>query len=422
MSDYYSSPNDPRAVREIAEKYGFCLVKGLFSPAEIEDFEARAAAVPRLKDGGFPDLYSCPSLRHAMLDERVRNIAHELLGPDLVYYRETAIAYEDTPGALTDNPFTEFHCDAKGTRDNLQKFWNGNDGEVYPAYRFALYFRNYRDYSGGLKVGVRTHVHKSERFRQYYDAAGVRTLPITPQWVENYILDLPSAPFELYNVPSVPGDLVIFNLRTFHSAGALRYRSRPGFATLPIVDEAVKNSFPDLLLPPSPGCRNALFFDYGARSEALDYYIKWRALESAGTETATAPLCEEAIPGIQIRNDRAILAIGTLLTVVMKSAKIDLDAVATTQCEKIMRSELGAKFIRLCLGHVQYSPYHPHFDVAGFQVGYERDPKAAFLKAIREIRSAFVHFRERKKAQKSDAGLPPYPEPQPIETSKYAAT
>ena len=43
----------------------------------------------------------------------------------------------------------------------------------------------------------------------------------------------------LNNVPSEPGDLVIWNLRTLHSAGARRLIARPEMAMLPQFEEEI---------------------------------------------------------------------------------------------------------------------------------------------------------------------------------------
>lgn len=96
--------------------------------------------------------------------------------------------------------------------------------------------------------------------------------------VGNQSVKAPTPLFPIYNIPSAPGDLVIFNLRTFHSAGYLLLKENHHAQMLPDFELHMLKRYPELFEPYPMGERNALFFDYGAPSEALDLYIKWRAL------------------------------------------------------------------------------------------------------------------------------------------------
>jgi len=84
----------------------------------------------------------------------------------------------------------------------------------------------------------------------------------------------------LYIVPSEPGDLVIWNLRTMHSAGARRLAAKPNLAMWPKFQDEIFQNIPNVFLP-LPGPRNAFFFDYGTATEEVDLYIKHRSLRVA---------------------------------------------------------------------------------------------------------------------------------------------
>jgi hypothetical protein len=79
----------------------------------------------------------------------------------------------------------------------------------------------------------------------------------------------------LYDVPSRPGDLVIWNLRTLHAAGFRALQAHPEIAMHPAVEAEMAAKWPDLLRPVA-GPRLALFFDLAAPAEDVDLYIKSR--------------------------------------------------------------------------------------------------------------------------------------------------
>jgi hypothetical protein len=393
MSEFYSTSFNPVAIKHISETYGFCLIKGFFSHPEMVELEGRMKEFSRVPGGESADLYSCPSLRHVMLNERVLEIAHVLMGERLVYYRETAIAYEEQPGRLTKKPFRELHCDAKGTSESLFDFWNGNVDEIYPAYRFAVYFRDYRNFSGGLKVGVSSHRHNFQRYLQYSIALGVQSLPFVKQMVGDVVLEMPIQPFELYNVCSEPGDLVIFNLRTFHSAGAMRFKKRPALAVLPLVEESVLTDQPELASPTPEGCRNAIFFDYGAKSEAIDYYIKWRAIHSPEINRAISPLNNTKHSDFDIRNDAALFSTGMAISQYLKQISLEIAPEQKSLLRKAVPHHLIDRFVELGTGYEQYTVKHSFFDAGSFNSKMRDDPDGAVVEAANDIRKFGLEYQ-----------------------------
>jgi hypothetical protein len=232
MSDYYVSANDPATAKSIAEKFGFCLVRGVFSPEEMASLE-RDLATAYVEFGGegavLPDLYMLPSLQWLLLDPRIQRFARALLGEQLVYYRETAANYENTPGPITQNTFREYHCDARGTRADL--FGAPADGQIYPSYRFAIYFRNYRDHSGGLKVAPGSHLRPYLYDRIYQVSDVVKKLPAVEHIIGNGVLTIPAAPMELYNVSDGALQCALRTRRSGHLQ--LAHVSFGGRATFP---------------------------------------------------------------------------------------------------------------------------------------------------------------------------------------------
>lgn len=372
MSDPYVSGNDPAAVKIIAEKHGFCLVRGVFTPDEVSRIENGLAAAHAQFEGAIPDLSVVPQLRWILSDARVRDIARALLGETLVYYRETNAPYESAPGPITGNPFTEYHCDARGTPEHLYDWAFDPRASAFPGYRFAVYLRNYRDYSGGLKVAPGSHLRAFTEDRRLSLEDFAMSLPLERQRIGNIKATFPKAPIELYNVPSMPGDLVIFSLRCFHSAGALRAQGDPAFAVLPLYEKPLLGiAPPGTFAPTSPGPRNALFFDFAAPSEEIDYYIKGRALLQDTVLDPAIDYRAMTLDGVVTRNDRLIVALALRLT--------------NSAAPPATVREDAEELLRLCGSHGEFSAHHLSFDRALLAGAGTRDRIDAAMDLARDI-------------------------------------
>jgi hypothetical protein len=361
MSDYYACDATPAAVKSVAEAYGFSLVKGVFSAGEMESLEQDLATAHTELGGQMPDLASIPALQWLLHDPRITDIARALLGDTLVYYRETAAGYERVPGALTRNTFAEYHCDARGTAEDLWKIPRHLD-RLYPAYRFAIYFRDYRKFSGGLKVAPGSHLRDHRVDSACNQPEYMKQIPRIPLAIGNAAVHLPIPPMELYNVPSEPGDIVIFSLRCFHSAGALRFKHRPTFSLFPSYEKFTQENAPYICEPVAPGARNAIFFDFGAPTDLLDYYVKWRALVSPADLRHAFNYQSISLPKNTIlRNDRIIIPL---------AQRIVDDGPEAGQ------RQLAQDLVTLCDSHTEFASEHALFDRDVLQRSVER-PHAA---------------------------------------------
>jgi hypothetical protein len=277
LSDPYSASfDDLDSIRRITEAHGFCLVKNMFSPEQMDRLEHGLAADHATFNEQLPELLSCPSIRWAALEPRVLAAAHALMDGPLYYYGESHLDFEKEIGPRSLSPFSTPHFDARGSRESLNPFWSSPTDEIFRGYRFAIYFRDYKRYSGGLMVGVGSH-------RGDLKSHGVGA-PLKLQYIQlkfgeqTFTVGYPEYP--LYIVPSEPGDLVIWNLRTMHSAGARRLAAKPNLAMWPRYQDKIFKIIPNVFLP-LPGPRNAFFFDYGTATEEVDLYIKHRSLRVA---------------------------------------------------------------------------------------------------------------------------------------------
>ena len=358
MSDrYQASARDLPAIRAVCEEYGFCLVKDAVSAAQREVLLAGMKAASDAHRGGpLPDLLGLPEVRQIYFDTRLLDIARALLGPRLVYDGEGTLNFEESIGAHTLNPFTTLHCDATGMPNDINAVWKSPTDAIYQAYRFGIYFQDYRKASGALKVIVGSH--KGDP--QSYMGTQLLSNTTTQRAIGDRVLGYVEMNHPLYNLPSAPGDVVIWNLRTFHSAGAKQFAADPSFAVHPDIEIQLADT-PGLFTPP-PGPRNALFFDYAAPCEEIDLYIKCRARPKPSTlalllarrsdDEATKALASEH--GVDLRFDGIIMGIAAQLFMMERGAR----SAAADAAIAALRKRLS----RLLIQHREYSWYFPLFD------------------------------------------------------------
>ena len=79
--------------------------------------------------------------------------------------------------------------------------------------------------------------------------------------------------FNSINIDSQAGDVIIWNLRTCHSANALRVKYFKNLSIRPSIENLLEKYFPQIFLP-RENDRAVIFSDFGKMSEPLINYIK----------------------------------------------------------------------------------------------------------------------------------------------------
>ncbi len=390
MSNPYAAAcGDHESIRRIAEAHGVCLVKGVLSPAEMEALALDVATTHEQFSGSKPDILSCPLLSWLAVDPRILSIARALMPGELVYYGESNIAYERKLGDL--KPYDDLHVDALGLPTTLRSYWEGSPGQIFRGYRFAVYLQDYSQASGGLKVAIGSHVAPLDRLGL------TATLKVKPKTLhiagKEYVYGDP--PFLLHNVPSQPGDLVVWSLRTMHSAGARRLVSHPDLALHPQFERQLFKQDPSLFAEP-PGPRNAIFFDYGAPEEELDLYIKCRSLgydPSREGQTQRWAFDSPAVRrqvaglGIRMRHDAIIMTCCAKLTDIRKAIARPalLPPELTLEGARVIEKKLSARLWPLLNEHSEFSPYFTLFSrekFAELAAGSKTDAEAYAVQAV----------------------------------------
>lgn len=379
MPETYSAAfTDLEAIRNIAETHGFCLIKNVFSPEEIHRLSEGLANDHAAFGGALPEIMSCPSLRWAALDKRILSVARTLLPEPLYYYGESHLDFENEIGPRTLNPFSKPHIDARGSRDSLKPFWSSETDALFRGYRFAIYLQDYKNWSGGLLVADGSHKGSLERLG--IGAPAPATTLALKIGAHTFNISQPETP--LYIIPSEPGDLVVWNLRTLHSAGARRLAAKPDLAMLPVFEDEIAKAIPNAFLP-QPGPRNAIFFDYGTGAEEVDLYIKYRSLQVDQDRLVQTKDWSYDEPAVQDLLEAE--NINVRFDPIIASLCVQIDMLKNEGAEESVIAKVRSRLFPLLKQHKEFSPYFSLFSAQTFDDMAREDEGAAANYAIDSV-------------------------------------
>ncbi len=223
------------------QRDGFVIARSVFSPSEIDGFRAavvreaeRAKRLGRMFEAKgdeivpVGDLQGREGLRSIVFDDRLLRVARTLLGRDgLVYFGDSSV--------MVGGDIRGYHKD-NSVRDRASHpDWQS----PYTLLRMGIYLQDHERFSGGLKVRRGSHLFPD-----------VTTGAIVA-------------------VPTRPGDVVIWSLRTTHSGHTVRLRGAPWLPLQPRFEARL----PKALRIPEPCTRLAAFITYGLDDAHLKRYI-----------------------------------------------------------------------------------------------------------------------------------------------------
>jgi hypothetical protein len=255
----------PTVNKEQFDKDGFMIFKKIFSSEEIERFRSDcyrqyeedskaglAYSVPNTNARTVKgDMLSKKFLRKILMDERVIAVGREILGHDIVYFRDST--FQIGVG------LRGYHRDNVNREYNSGPDWEGD----YTIIRFGLYMQDHSNYSGGLKVRKGSHKNPSGK---------------------SIILD------------TEIGDLVVWSLRTLHSGNAVRLKL---LSNMPI--DYMERHVPEFLKQDEAKERVACFFSFGVNDKHLQNYLNGyiRKSESVKNNLKASTVEQEVVMDLQ---------------------------------------------------------------------------------------------------------------------------
>lgn len=275
MSAAAPPPSSPEGtsvptIRARFESQGYLRLPNVFSPGEVEELRERVRIADEkvAATGRKSDLMSHPELRAIMLDDRILSVAKQLLGNDCVYFGWSTY-FRNDPGR------PHMHNDAKGAPGN-PRIPNDQDpaSTDWPILRFGIYLQDHSSHSGGLKV--RDHSHR------HYLLNRQNLRKVLNPFADHGLDGFPTG--RLINIPSRPGDLLVFNMRTHHSGHFVRLRAMPNVVFHPGMERLLLKSLPTSSFVPEERERNVLFTTFGRPSAQLDGFIANRALRRGNAD------------------------------------------------------------------------------------------------------------------------------------------
>jgi len=274
--------------QDFFRKNGYIHVQKVFSEHEIQNFRKGC----RLNKPG--DSSCRPEFSNIMLSQKVIDIVKDLIGDEIIYPCLSLTRTNDLPQQFGSR---FFHTDTVGDDNNF-------DIE-YPIINTGVYLQDYIDYSGTLKIMPGSHTRQCITSRTLLQASKhiVKYLLRRDMRGVFNILNLHRS----INIPTMPGDMIIWYVRTHHSGYGIRPRFFPNWSLPPIIE----NWIPSFLKLPDNPERNVILSIFAAPSKYLETYIQKQITKAHRREHYLNNACFEneemkalaKKEGVTIRND-----------------------------------------------------------------------------------------------------------------------
>jgi hypothetical protein len=234
---------------------GFLLIKRVFSKEEILEMKKVASNFCSLNnyDTVIGDALSLKGMAEYVLDDRLVSIAKDVLGDEIIYFGDSALHCKPNNRI--------FHNDARGDK------WDPSNSD-YPLYRMGFFFQDHYSHSGGIKFRAGSH----KKVLYYSKFFKTLTISIFKILIGKLSIKALFNTGEIVNAKSEIGDVVIWNLRTEHSGGAVILKDSPDKGLLPHQDDKIS----DNQKLPEHDARMAVFSCFAAPHEATESYISWK--------------------------------------------------------------------------------------------------------------------------------------------------
>ena len=229
---------------------GYAIYRNVFNQNEIEEFRdlVKKSLEEDIKlnraefdDSGEKKVYYTVGdmiikpISKLLFDKRIVNIANEIIGETPCYFGEGN--YQVGVG---DRGFHRDMADESIDGISTRDYGHGPDWkDSYKIIRIGVYLQDHDKFSGGVKL-----------------EKGSNKLPFNKG--KRVLADTKA------------GDVVVWDLRTYHSGNSVRLKL---FPNLPLGCR-IENILPDSFVIPEPKERNSVFMVFGADNKHLDRHIE----------------------------------------------------------------------------------------------------------------------------------------------------
>lgn len=270
------------------KREGYLHLPGFFSPGEVAEFKTAC------KTNAPGDTACRTGFHNVMLTPKVVAVMKDLMGAPLIYPGLSLTRTDDVPKRVRSR---FFHTD---TVDE-----DGDYATEYPVINTGMYLQDHIAWSGGLKIMPRSHTRPCVTHKTVVELVKNITkrllrLDISGAW---QIV----APRHSINIPTMPGDFIVWYVRTHHSGYAVRPRFFPNLSLPPIIE----NWIPSFLRLPDNPERDVILSIYAAPSKYFESYLNAQVRKAHRKEHFLGNWCLEsdeltrqvAALGVTIRND-----------------------------------------------------------------------------------------------------------------------
>ena len=209
---------------------GYIIIKSLFTKEYISKIRQDMINLSS-KDMSKYEMLLDEDSQKLLLNEKLIKTIKEILNTNTLLY------YSDSSVVNHINPFKNrngFHNDARGEDENLPY------DQEYPIIRVAIYFEDYKDFSGGLKIKNKSHKYFIFNFRRVL-ADTLRLIKILFTKTRYNLNALKLG--ESMNLELEQGDVVIWNLRTHHCGTSRRLKLFPKMCLQPFFEKMLPEYF-----------------------------------------------------------------------------------------------------------------------------------------------------------------------------------
>ena len=209
---------------------GYIIIKSIFTKEYISKIRQDMINLSS-KDMSKYEILLDEDPQKLLLNEKLIKTIKEILNTNTLLY------YSDSSVVNHINPFKNrngFHNDARGEDENLPY------DQEYPIIRAAIYFEDYKDFSGGLKIKNKSHKYFIFNFRRIL-ADTLRLIKILFTKTRYNLNELKLG--ESVNLELEQGDVVIWNLRTHHCGTSRRLKLFPKICLQPFFEKMLPEYF-----------------------------------------------------------------------------------------------------------------------------------------------------------------------------------